>query len=85
MNRLLRFRDLQERGVVRSWPQLKHLQQNHGFPIGKMLSANSRVWDEGEVDEWVAARPTENTRPLQGAAKARHERRRKTMHSDVEA
>ncbi len=72
---VLRFADLQERGVVNSWPQLKRLQTLHGFPLGRMLSPNVRAWTEEEVDAWFAARPVENARPLQGAPRVRHERR----------
>jgi hypothetical protein len=43
-----------------------------------MLTPNCRVWDEEEeIDPWLASRPVENTRPLQGSPKARHERRLK--------
>ena len=63
----LRFRDLQERGVVDSWPQLKRLQEKYGFPLGRMLAPNTRCWDEAEVDVWIASRPVENPR-RQGAA-----------------
>jgi predicted DNA-binding transcriptional regulator AlpA len=75
MTRLLRFADLQDHRVVSSWPQLKRLQQLHGFPLGRMLSPNVRTWTQQEVDDWIASRPVENQRPLQGASKANHERR----------
>jgi hypothetical protein len=74
---LLRFADLKARGIVHSWPQLKNLQRLHDFPQGKMLSPNVRTWTEEEIDAYYASRPIENTRPLQGAPKARHERRMK--------
>jgi hypothetical protein len=62
---LLRFADLKERGVCRSWAQLKR-QADHNFPLGRLLSPNIRVWDEeDEVDPWLASRPVENSRPLQ--------------------
>jgi hypothetical protein len=73
MTVLLRFADLIERGIVNSWPQLKRLQQLHGFPLGRMLSPNVRAWAEVEVDEWIATRPVENVQPLKGGAKARRE------------
>lgn len=75
MTILLRFADLQERGIVNSWPQLKRLQQDHDFPPGRMLSPNIRAWDEDEIDAWWKSRPAENDRPLQGASRIRHERR----------
>jgi predicted DNA-binding transcriptional regulator AlpA len=78
---LLRFADLKTRGIVRSWPQLKNLQQLHGFPPGKMLSPNVRTWTEEEIDAYYASRPVENARPLQGSPKARHERRVKAQNA----
>jgi predicted DNA-binding transcriptional regulator AlpA len=73
----LRFNELQERGIVKSRPQLKRLQERADFPPGVMLSPNVRAWDlEEEILPWLAKRPRENSRPLQGAAKARHERRK---------
>jgi hypothetical protein len=79
---LLRFADLQARGIVNSWPQLKRLQQLHGFPLGRMLSPNIRAWTEEEIDAYFASRPVENARPLQGSPKARHERRMKGQNPD---
>jgi hypothetical protein len=38
MTVLWRFADLKQHGVVNSWPQLKRLQELHGFPPGRMLS-----------------------------------------------
>ena len=79
MTRLLRFADLRAWRVVSSWPQLKRLQQLHGFPRGRMLSPNVRAWTEDEVSGWIASRPVENERPLQGSSKTNHERRRKAI------
>ncbi len=76
MTFVLRFANLRARGIVNSWPQLRRLQQLHGFPRGRMLSPNIRAWTEEEVEAWVASRPIENIRPLQGAPRARHERRK---------
>jgi hypothetical protein len=66
----LRFRDLQERGIVASWPQLKNLMRKRAFPIGFMLSPNARCWHEAEVDAWLASRPVAGPK-LRGAAKTR--------------
>lgn len=70
MTVLLRFPDLQARGIVRSWAQLRALQKKHGFPLGRMISPNTRAWIEAEVDEWLEGRPTEGPEP-RGAAKTR--------------
>jgi len=58
---LLRFKDLQERGVVRSREQLKNLQKSYGFPLGRWMSPNTRVWTEGEVIDWLESRFSKGT------------------------
>src|SRR5262245_33934195 len=72
MTVLLRFRDLQARGIVKSWPQLKNLTEKHDFPKGKMLSPNIRTWTEDEVYEWYEGRPVAGPEP-RGAAKAKRD------------
>ena len=79
---LLRFRNLKERGIVNSWPQLKRLQELHGFPLGKLFSPNVRVWTEEEINAYIASRPVTGGE-LRGDAKAKHER--KAGQSEVEA
>ena len=71
MTVLLRFRDLKERGIVNSWPQLRRLVDLHGFPKGRLLSPNIRAWTGAEIDAWIASRPVEGGGPLRGAAKAK--------------
>jgi predicted DNA-binding transcriptional regulator AlpA len=71
---VLRFRDLVDRGLVKSWAQLKRLQTKDGFPLGRMLSSNTRTWTEEEVDEWYASRPVAGPE-LRGAAKIRRARK----------
>lgn len=58
MTRLLRFRDLKERQIVQSWPQLRRMVQRYGFPPGLLLGPNTRAWREDEVEHWLVARPT---------------------------
>lgn len=53
---LLRYRDLEHSGVVANRMQLSRLVEKQGFPKGFMLSANTRVWDAAEIEEWVARR-----------------------------
>ena len=76
MIRLLRYKDLRARGFVKNRVQLKRLIDNYGFPQGRMISPNARAWEEGEIGDWYASRPTESRTP-QGAAKNRQERARK--------
>jgi hypothetical protein len=53
MTKLLRFRDLQERGIIPNWPTLRARINRDGFPRGRMLGANTRAWTEAEVETWI--------------------------------
>ena len=53
---LLRFADLKTSKVCTSWPQLRRLVDNYGFPSGYMLSPNVRVWDAEAIDNWLDSR-----------------------------
>jgi predicted DNA-binding transcriptional regulator AlpA len=72
----LRYRDLHNRGVVRSWTQLRRLIKIYGFPPGRMITPNQRAWTDQEVDAWYASRPVEGPEP-RGEAKRRRDDRRK--------
>jgi predicted DNA-binding transcriptional regulator AlpA len=52
-----RFKHVKERGIVDSWPQLKNLIDNYGFPPGRLTSPQIRAWTEDEIAEWYASRP----------------------------
>src|SRR6516165_9699504 len=69
---LLRFNDLVECGIVNNRPQLRRLQEEHGFPVGRMLSPNTRTWTETEIAEWYATRPANASTQIRGAAKRKH-------------
>jgi predicted DNA-binding transcriptional regulator AlpA len=56
-NKLLRFRDLQARGIVSNHVTLKQWVERESFPPGRWLGANTRVWTEAEIEAWVASRP----------------------------
>jgi predicted DNA-binding transcriptional regulator AlpA len=56
---LLRFRDLKARGIVSNHPTLKRWIDKEGFPPGRLLGPNTRVWLESEIEAWIASRPTE--------------------------
>jgi predicted DNA-binding transcriptional regulator AlpA len=77
IRRLLRFADLQALGLVASWPQLRNLQRDTGFPAGRMIGVNTRAWDEAEVEAWIASRPVEGPAP-RGIAKAKAAKRKGT-------
>ena len=65
----IRFKVLKQRGIARSWPYLKDLIEDHGFPPGQLLSPQIRVWDESSVAAWIAARPAEPAPPRGFAAR----------------
>lgn len=62
--KLLRFADLKEAKVVTSWPQLRRLVDNHGFPPGYLLSPACRVWDADRVENWLQSRREASARNL---------------------
>jgi predicted DNA-binding transcriptional regulator AlpA len=75
VTRLLRFRDLKERGIVPSWTMLRIRIDQHGFPPGRMIGPNTRAWTEEEIDVWVKSRPAAGAPALKGAARIRHARK----------
>jgi len=84
MTVLLRFKDLQARGIVPNWPTLRVRIERDGFPRGRMLGPNARAWTELEVESWLASRPTTGPAP-RGAAKSRRGRPRKSDRTTAEA
>jgi predicted DNA-binding transcriptional regulator AlpA len=56
--KLIRYHDLVAKGVVNSRMTLKRLIDDQGFPPGVLITPNARAWDESEVDNWIANRPT---------------------------
>jgi hypothetical protein len=85
MTTKLRFADLKIRGIARSWAQLKRLIDLYGFPKGRLLSANCRIWDEEEeLNPWLESRPVDGN-PLRGAAKAKKARKAAAAQSEAEA
>jgi hypothetical protein len=62
--RLLRFAQLKERNIVRSREQLTNLVRRDGFPAGRYLSPNCRVWTEIEIELWFRNRPAALDRAL---------------------
>ena len=67
MTTLLRFADLKGRGIVKNWATLTNWIEREGFPAGRKLGPNTRVWNEAEVTGWLSARPTEKAPPRGGA------------------
>ncbi len=57
--KLIRFKQLKERGVVTNRVTLGRWIRDQGFPPGFLLGPNSRAWTEDSVDAWLAARAAE--------------------------
>ena len=54
---LLRFEDLREQRIVRTWTTLHDWIDNRGFPPGRIIG-KYRLWTEAEVMAWIEAQPT---------------------------
>ena len=59
LEELVRYKNLKRSGIANSWPQLRRMIENEGFPPGFLLSPNVRAWKISEIDQWLAARPVE--------------------------
>lgn len=58
MQRRLRFRDLQAKGVVNNRATLGNWIRDRGFPRGQLTGPNTRTWGEDEVQAWLDSRPS---------------------------
>jgi hypothetical protein len=54
-----RFDDLRDARIVENWQQVRRLQETEGFPLGRLLSPNTRAWTVAEIKQWLATRPIE--------------------------
>ena len=57
--RCLRFADLKERKIVNNRTTLSRWIKQHGFPPGRLLGPNTRVWTDDEIEAYIAARAAE--------------------------
>jgi hypothetical protein len=80
---LLDARDLKESGIAKSWTQIKKLQQQFGFPLGRMVR-HLRKWTAEEVGDWLANCPSARHSPVKGAAKTRRGRPPKQKPSEAD-
>jgi Prophage CP4-57 regulatory protein (AlpA) len=55
--KVLRYKDLKERGIINNWTTLLRLIANGDFPAGRYISPNCRAWTEQEIAEWLDSRP----------------------------
>ena len=68
----LRFADLKRMQIVSNHITLKRWIDQEGFPPG---NPNTRAWRRSWIQEWLANRPTENTRQ-RGTAKRKRRGRK---------
>jgi prophage regulatory protein len=57
--KLLRYADLVEGGIVNNRTTLSRWIEQHGFPKPIRLGPNSVAWAEEEVSKWLEARREE--------------------------
>jgi len=55
--KVLRYRELAERGIGFTRKHLRDLEAEGKFPVRVALGANSVAWREHEIDEWLESRP----------------------------
>jgi len=66
---LLRFEDLRDKRIVRTWNTLNNWIDTRGFPPGRMIG-RFRTWTEAEVMAWIESQPQAKLKP-RGAVKRR--------------
>jgi predicted DNA-binding transcriptional regulator AlpA len=59
----LRYRDLKAEGIVSNRATLGNWIRDRGFPSGRLIGPNTRMWPEDEVRAWIDSRPTEFKQP----------------------
>ena len=64
---LVRFRYLQEHGIVNDRMALARAIQKYGFPKPVALGENTLAWRSEEVETWLDSRPRRT--PKTGASK----------------
>jgi predicted DNA-binding transcriptional regulator AlpA len=58
MDPLLRYKDLKRLNLINNRATLQNRIRHHGFPQGRLLGPNTRVWTQAEIEEYLANRPT---------------------------
>jgi prophage regulatory protein len=54
--RFLKYRDLEDQGIVSNRMTLRRWIAEHGFPSPVQLGPNSIAWMADEIDAWLASR-----------------------------
>lgn len=77
--KLLRFKDLREQRIVRTWTTLNDWIDNRGFPPGCMIG-RFRTWTEAEVLAWIERQPSDKAPPLAVPSRGGHDRGEAQIH-----
>ena len=86
LSRVLRFSDLKALGIVRNWVTLGDWIKRWGFPPGRLIGPNTRVWFEFEIAAWLASDHPVSPKPVPLTEGHVSRRRRKQDQSlEVEA
>lgn len=54
---VIRFADLKAKGLVTNRETLGRWIREKGFPPGKLIGPNTRVWTDQEINDWWNSRP----------------------------
>ena len=57
VNKQLQFTDLLNLNIIQNRVTLNNWVRLRGFPRGTLVGPNTRLWDEAEVEAWLASRP----------------------------
>jgi predicted DNA-binding transcriptional regulator AlpA len=85
VERLLTFNDLKRFGVVTNRTSLANWIRNDSFPLGRLIGPNRRVWTETEIRQFIAERPTEPKKFLEGRRPGRPRKARSQSQPATEA
>jgi predicted DNA-binding transcriptional regulator AlpA len=55
--KLVRFKYLQDNGIMKDRVALQRAEDLYGFPKAISLGANTRAWYLEEVEDWLRSRP----------------------------
>lgn len=54
---LVRYRYLEEQGIISNRMQLARAIEKYGFPRPIAIGANTLAWEREEVETWLKSRP----------------------------
>jgi hypothetical protein len=58
MEPLLRYNELKSLRIVNNRVTLRNRIRDHGFPPGRLIGPNTRVWTQDEIKAYTDSRPT---------------------------